>query len=224
MSHLGPPTAPSRTASARAAGGEHLVGQRDAVGVDRGAAEDVLLDVDLGDRGQHAEPRRRHLRPDAVTRQRHDPRHRSGTVSAAGACAGLSARRTRQAEVRSGGAAQRLDRRPEGDAVRLDRGVERRHGGTSVSRAAPSTLIAVARAAWQAAAFTTGLGQAAATSPFCVPSVLSSVASAVSTVATSGPKAFSSVSQAASTCVLAAVSLGGSTSLCADTHSALATG
>ena len=95
---------------------------------------------------------------------------------------------------------------------------------TSVSRAERSTLILVERAALQAAAFTTGLGQAAATSPFCVLSVLSSVASAASTVATSGPKAFSSVSQAVSTWVLAAVSLRESRSRCADTHSALAAG
>ena len=76
VSHFGPPTAPSSTASARVQAASTSSVSAIAVRVDRGAAEDVLLDLDLGTAAEHLERRAHHLRPDAVARQRHDPRHR----------------------------------------------------------------------------------------------------------------------------------------------------
>src|ERR1700693_615898 len=66
VSHFGPPTAASRTASAWREGGERLCGQRRAVGVDRRPAEDVLLEIELAHRGEHLDRRRHDLWPDPV--------------------------------------------------------------------------------------------------------------------------------------------------------------
>ena len=52
VSHFGPPTAASSTASALAAGVEHLVGERGAVGVDRRAADEALVELELADGGE----------------------------------------------------------------------------------------------------------------------------------------------------------------------------
>ena len=60
VSHFGPPTAQSRTASASRQAVEHLVGERGAVLVDRGAADQVLGDLDAAELvEQPAAPRRR---------------------------------------------------------------------------------------------------------------------------------------------------------------------
>ena len=72
-SHFGPPTAPSSTASAVAAGGERLRGQRVADRVDRGAAERVLLDREVErQRLEHADGLGHHLGPDPVAGQADD--------------------------------------------------------------------------------------------------------------------------------------------------------
>jgi hypothetical protein len=61
------------------AGRERLVGQRDAVRVDRGPAEDVLLVVELGpERAQDLECRREHLRADPVAGEGDDGGHGAG--------------------------------------------------------------------------------------------------------------------------------------------------
>ena len=58
-----------------AAGGERLVGQRRAVGVDRGAAEQVLLELELdADRVEDLDRRRRDLGADPVAGQGDDRR------------------------------------------------------------------------------------------------------------------------------------------------------
>ena len=55
-----------------AAGGERLVGERGAVGVDRGAAEGVLLELEVADGAQQLERRRHDLGADPVSGQRDD--------------------------------------------------------------------------------------------------------------------------------------------------------
>ena len=57
-SHFGPPTAASRTASDAAAGVEHLVRERGAVLVDRRAADEALVDLEVADRPRAAAARR----------------------------------------------------------------------------------------------------------------------------------------------------------------------
>ncbi len=72
-SHFGPPTAPSSTASAARHARERLRRQRIADRVDRGAAEGVLLDLDLErQRPEHAHGLRHHLGPDPVAGQADD--------------------------------------------------------------------------------------------------------------------------------------------------------
>ena len=63
-----------------AAGGEDLVGQRRAVRVDRGAAEEVLLELEVrAQPPQQLERRREDLRADPVAGQRDDAvRHGGG--------------------------------------------------------------------------------------------------------------------------------------------------
>ena len=76
VSHLGPPTAASSTASARAAGVQDLVGERGPVRVDRRAADQVLLELEIADRGEQLARRGRDLRSDPVAGKGCDlPRH-----------------------------------------------------------------------------------------------------------------------------------------------------
>ena len=49
VSHFGPPTAREQHGVGLLAGVEHLVGQRRAVRVDRGAAEEVLLELEVAE-------------------------------------------------------------------------------------------------------------------------------------------------------------------------------
>ena len=58
VSHFGPPTAAEQHGVGGAAGVEHLVGERGAVRVDRGAAHEVLLDLEVAERGRAARARR----------------------------------------------------------------------------------------------------------------------------------------------------------------------
>ena len=73
------------------AGGERLVGQRRAVGVDRGAAERVLLEGEVvGDGGEHLERRGEHLGADPVAGEGDDRGHGPGSVMEYGAPGGVS--------------------------------------------------------------------------------------------------------------------------------------
>ena len=54
VSHFGPPTAPSRTASAPRQASEHLVGEGGAVRVDRAAAHQLLVELELAERLEQA--------------------------------------------------------------------------------------------------------------------------------------------------------------------------
>ena len=73
VSHLGPPTAASSTASARAAGVEHLVGERGAVRVDRGAADQPLVELEVAQLAEHLLGRGHDLGADPVAGQGDDP-------------------------------------------------------------------------------------------------------------------------------------------------------
>ena len=66
-----------------AAGVEDLVGERGAVGVDRGAADEVLVEVELADRVEHAPRRGDDLGADPVAGQEDDARSwRSSALTA----------------------------------------------------------------------------------------------------------------------------------------------
>ena len=110
-SHFGPPTAPSSTASAARQAASVSGGQRVADRVDRGAAERVLLDVDLErQRLSTCTAYGHHLGPDPVAGQADDAaRHvraprlvRSSTkrTSSASAVVGQRARRCRARAAR----------------------------------------------------------------------------------------------------------------------------
>ena len=98
VSHFGPPTAPSSTASAAAAPLEHLRQQRHAVLVDRDAPDRELGDLEARRRTRSAtassrsSARRHHLRSDAVAGQRDDLTSLPPSCSGAG---GLRGRRRR---------------------------------------------------------------------------------------------------------------------------------
>ena len=73
------------------AGGERLVGQRRAVGVDRGAAERVLLEGEVvGDGGEHLERRGEDLRADPVAGEGDDRGHGPGSLVEYAAPGGVS--------------------------------------------------------------------------------------------------------------------------------------
>jgi len=60
------------------AGGQRLIGERRPVGVDRRAAEQVLLEGEVADRAEHAHRGGRDLRADAVAGQQRDRRGHAG--------------------------------------------------------------------------------------------------------------------------------------------------
>ena len=76
VSHFGPPTAASSTASAALQAASVSSLQRGAVDVDRGAPEEVLVEAEvLGDRAQELERGRHDLRADPVAGQGDDGGH-----------------------------------------------------------------------------------------------------------------------------------------------------
>ena len=76
VSHLGPPTAASSTASAARQASRTSSVSAVAVGVDRRAADQVLLELEVTDRGQQLARRGRDLRADPVAGKGCDaPRH-----------------------------------------------------------------------------------------------------------------------------------------------------
>ena len=81
LSHFGPPTAASSTASACAARGQRLVGQRRAVRVDRGAAERVLGEGEVAQTVEDLEGRGGDLGTDPVPRKNGDAHsHGAGSL------------------------------------------------------------------------------------------------------------------------------------------------
>ena len=209
--------APSSTASARAAGGEHLVGQRDAVRVDRGAAEEVLLDLEARDRAPRtSRPAAMHLgpmpSPGSVTirvieaapyQQLSSLRIRPRRTHAKAAGAAISARDALPSRCsRSARAAQRRDRGPERQPVRptiagrsglASRCVRR--AASSASARAGGALVACAgdRPALQA-------DSTAEPAPSRGESVSERLPRPASTSSAAGRNAFCSVLQAAITC------------------------
>ena len=83
VSHLGPPTAASRTASEALQASSVVVGQGGAVGVDRGAAEQLLVVLELAEGVEHPDRGPHDLGADAVSGEGDDRGHGRDTVPGA---------------------------------------------------------------------------------------------------------------------------------------------